>query len=258
MRQPSMQTPAGSTPRVIPQPPTPPGSGPVTVPGNGAMPLEVLQAQAIDLARQLAGYSAQRVVVDRQLRRGNFDAQARSQVVLERANLDVQIAQADAELANVRAQIAAHQGVPVDRVSQGGSIVPSEFAFPKQRSVEREMVIGMSFVLLMAIAVPMSIAYARRVWRGKPQPIAPRLDEIAPRLDRLEHAVDAIAIEIERISEGQRFVTRILAERPAAPRQADALDSAGDKSIRALGAGAVEPLGVAERQAARSSRITPN
>lgn len=33
------------------------------------------------------------------------------------------------------------------------------------------------------------------------------------RLERLENAVDAIAIEMERVSEGQRFVTRLLSER---------------------------------------------
>lgn len=31
--------------------------------------------------------------------------------------------------------------------------------------------------------------------------------------DRLEQAVEAMAVEIERVSEGQRFVTRLLAER---------------------------------------------
>jgi hypothetical protein len=31
-------------------------------------------------------------------------------------------------------------------------------------------------------------------------------------MERLESAVDAIAVEIERISEGQRFVTRLLTE----------------------------------------------
>jgi hypothetical protein len=31
--------------------------------------------------------------------------------------------------------------------------------------------------------------------------------------ERLEQAVEAIAIEVERISEGQRFTTRLLAER---------------------------------------------
>jgi len=33
------------------------------------------------------------------------------------------------------------------------------------------------------------------------------------RLARIEHAVDAIAVEVERISEGQRFTTKLLSER---------------------------------------------
>jgi hypothetical protein len=38
------------------------------------------------------------------------------------------------------------------------------------------------------------------------------LTETAQRLERLESAVDTIAVEIERISEGQRFVTKLLSE----------------------------------------------
>jgi hypothetical protein len=44
-----------------------------------------------------------------------------------------------------------------------------------------------------------------------------RLDEIAERMNRIETAVDATAIEVERISEGQRFTTRLLADRAGAP-----------------------------------------
>ncbi len=33
------------------------------------------------------------------------------------------------------------------------------------------------------------------------------------RLQRLEHAVEAIAVEVERLGEGQRFVTKILTEK---------------------------------------------
>lgn len=36
---------------------------------------------------------------------------------------------------------------------------------------------------------------------------------IEARLERLEHAIDTIAIEIERLGEGQRFTTKLLAER---------------------------------------------
>lgn len=38
------------------------------------------------------------------------------------------------------------------------------------------------------------------------------------RMTRLEQAVEAIALEVERISEGQRFTTKLLSERAAAER----------------------------------------
>jgi hypothetical protein len=43
----------------------------------------------------------------------------------------------------------------------------------------------------------------------------PKQDRIASdaRLERLEQAVESIAIEIERVSEGQRFVTKLMSEK---------------------------------------------
>jgi hypothetical protein len=38
------------------------------------------------------------------------------------------------------------------------------------------------------------------------------------RMARLEQAVESIALEVERISEGQRFTTKLLAERGSADR----------------------------------------
>ena len=62
-------------------------------------------------------------------------------------------------------------------------------------------------VILASVAALVGIGLtARVVWmkgsRVKPG-AGPRIDD--GRLDRLEAAVDAIAIEVERISEGQRF-----------------------------------------------------
>jgi hypothetical protein len=37
-------------------------------------------------------------------------------------------------------------------------------------------------------------------------------------MERLEHAIEAVAIEVERISEGQRYATKLLSERAAAAR----------------------------------------
>ena len=41
----------------------------------------------------------------------------------------------------------------------------------------------------------------------------PALEEIAQRLGRMEQALDATAVEVERISEAQRFTTKLLVER---------------------------------------------
>jgi len=45
-----------------------------------------------------------------------------------------------------------------------------------------------------------------------------RMNEIAERMERLDNAVDTISVEVERISENQRFTTKLLSERaqPAA------------------------------------------
>lgn len=42
------------------------------------------------------------------------------------------------------------------------------------------------------------------------------------RFERLEHAMDAVALEMERMSEGQRFVAKLLAERPPQDHEAAA------------------------------------
>ena len=44
-----------------------------------------------------------------------------------------------------------------------------------------------------------------------------RLEVITNRLERLDNAVDTISVEVERISENQRFTTKLLSERAPAP-----------------------------------------
>ena len=65
-----------------------------------------------------------------------------------------------------------------------------------------------------AIGLPVAKAYARRLDRGPSEPSIP--PELQSRLERMEQALDSIAIEVERISEGQRFTTKLLAERSKA------------------------------------------
>ena len=45
------------------------------------------------------------------------------------------------------------------------------------------------------------------------------LESSDQRLARVEQAVEAVAVEIERISEGQRYVTKLLSERGQPPAE---------------------------------------
>lgn len=74
------------------------------------------------------------------------------------------------------------------------------------------MVIGMPSLVVI---VWMSLRHRQKMARhdGLPLPVA---EAIEARLERLENAVESIAVEVERVGEGQRFTTRLLAERGAA------------------------------------------
>ena len=69
-------------------------------------------------------------------------------------------------------------------------------------------------VLLTLVVSRVRRRFARR--RGGAAATATVVAE-DPRIDRLTQAVDAIAEEVERIGEGQRFVTQLLATRAEAP-----------------------------------------
>ncbi len=70
---------------------------------------------------------------------------------------------------------------------------------------------GMAMIVLLALGIPFVRALARRWERDALQPRVP--PEVNARLERIEQAVEAVAIEVERISEGQRFTTKLLSER---------------------------------------------
>jgi hypothetical protein len=72
------------------------------------------------------------------------------------------------------------------------------------------------------IGLPIARAYARRIERRDAAPKIP--SDVTARLERMEEAIDSIAIEVERISEGQRFTTKLLSERSTSP---DALPAPG-------------------------------
>ncbi len=86
----------------------------------------------------------------------------------------------------------------------------------------QDILVPISLFICIAVTMigfPIARAYARKVDRGTDRPSVP--PDVAARLERMEQAIDSIAVEVERISEGQRFTTKLLAERgsaaPASP-----------------------------------------
>ena len=78
------------------------------------------------------------------------------------------------------------------------------------------------------VLCPLALAIARLVWLRATKRSAPQAQlsgESAQRLERLEQGMEAIAIEIERVAEGQRFVTRILSESRSPERIGVSVDS---------------------------------
>jgi hypothetical protein len=75
--------------------------------------------------------------------------------------------------------------------------------------------VAISFFVVVAaviIGLPIMRAIARRIERGAPQPTA-LSPEVRNQLQQISSSVDAIAIEVERISEAQRFQSKLLAEK---------------------------------------------
>jgi hypothetical protein len=79
--------------------------------------------------------------------------------------------------------------------------------------------ISIAFFVTMAliiIGLPLARAFARRMDRRAVSTQIP--NAVSAQLTQLNQAVDAIALEVERISEGQRFTTRLLSEQRDAAR----------------------------------------
>jgi N-dimethylarginine dimethylaminohydrolase len=116
-----------------------------------------------------------------------------------------------------------------DPKAQGGPVivVPPVPPMPGQTVIQRfpdEQIppqaenIAIAFFIMMAaiiIGLPIMRAIGRRIERGAPPPAVPK--EVQEQLQHLAQSVDAIAIEVERISEGQRFTTKMLSERVREP-----------------------------------------
>jgi hypothetical protein len=76
-----------------------------------------------------------------------------------------------------------------------------------------EVAVPIGFFVTVAFCV-VGVSMARAIGRHAD---VRRMDrgssDLPARMERMEQAIDAIAVEVERVSEAQRFTTRLLSER---------------------------------------------
>jgi hypothetical protein len=75
----------------------------------------------------------------------------------------------------------------------------------------------LGLILTAVILFPFSVAYALRMLKRGTNRVTTIAGDLADRLTRMEATIDATALEVERIGEGQRYVTRLLTQSEASP-----------------------------------------
>jgi hypothetical protein len=173
-----------------------------------AREFSVLKAQREELSDQLKSVDGRRSKLLTQLKRTE-DPTAIKGLEDRLSILDRRQLQLESDLAQTGQQLSS---VPAGLLASVGSP-------PLLAGLGSGQVVAISIVSIIFVLGPLAVGFARMLFKRATLPGLPpqALTETAQRLERLEGAVDSIAIEIERISEGQRFVTRLLSEGQHAP-----------------------------------------
>ncbi len=223
--QEQLPTPAIAPPALpAPQAPGTPGSPRIEFPGqtSAAAVYEALKAQRTELRNQLESLEDKRRELSQRLEEPTLNATDRKGIEQRVTEVDQRISAIDKQIGESEARIASAAAVP-------GAVVKEP---PVQREGPPEEVFVLGGMFIVIVLLPLSIAMARRIWRRGVATITSLPAELMERLTRLEQGVDAIAVEVERIGEGQRYMARL----------------AADDGLRALGAGAAEPVEVKARE----------
>jgi len=207
-----------------------PGTAPVIAQGARSAPsasaiYEGFRAQRRELSNQLDELQSTRASITSQLEELPSGAPERKALETRLTDVDQRISTADGMLAANATQIAQAAAIP-------GAIVEAPRAIRHGPS-DGDYFLGTLFILV--VLLPLSIALAKRILRKGSATVAAFPREIAERLQRMEQAIEATSVEVERIGEGQRFLTRLFTE---------------GEGARALGAGAMQSV---ERKAPAKS-----
>lgn len=170
-----------------------------------AKDLAALRERRDLLSNQLTSATNRRASVVRDLQKSP-DGVARTGLEDRIKVLDQRIAQLERDI-EINSRLIAN--APISIGAQAFSQDDPTLA-PGQLSSGQ--ITAISIVGTLAVGMPLALAIGRALMRrASNPPPAPQLLESTARLERMEQAIDTMAVEIERISEGQRFVTQLMA-----------------------------------------------
>jgi hypothetical protein len=203
---PAPQTPIAPKPTVVITDASGAGTFTISTPMS-AREIATLKARRSELSNQLESVDGRRSKLLSDLRRVSDPTAVKgledrlSLLDKRQLQLESDLAETGQALSSAPAGLAASTGVPVFAGLGSGQVV------------------AISIVSIIFVLGPLAVGFGRALWRRASRPGLPpaALTETAQRLGHLEAAVDTIAVEIERISEGQRFVTKLLSEGQKAP-----------------------------------------
>lgn len=171
--------------------------------------IQALRARREELSNQLISAAG---------RRKSLAEELKGATGADKLGLEQRIGVLDQRMVQLESDIAS-TGRQLTSAPAGLLSVASEAASPRAFDIfSPAQFTALSIVFTVFVLFPLAFSAARLMWRRAKQPVTvPAIQgEAAQRLERLEQSVEAVAIEVERISEGQRFVTRLLSATPQA------------------------------------------
>jgi hypothetical protein len=198
-----IQAKLGQTP--APPPPAAPGVTVVTPralagPPVTAQDVAALKARRSELSDQLNSAANRRHEIARQLQ--SATGANKSGLEQRMGVLDARIARLETDIAETGEQLSS---APYASVAQ-----QEDYTMSGNRLADIAVPILVVFTIF--VLCPLALAWARSIWKRGSVPRAAVDQATSQRLERMEQAMDAIAIEVERVSEGQRFITRLFSE----------------------------------------------
>jgi hypothetical protein len=177
---------------------------PLALPKTSAE-VEALQTRKQELTEELANVSARRHELSEEIRVAP-DGASRTGLEARLRLMDQRILQLETDIGTTSRQLSSAPA-EVIAIAQSDNRPPNN-----DGSFGEGLAVGMVPLLSLLAIVTLWRRYSRRRRGGIAVSKDNLIAESNQRLERLEHGMEAIAIEIERVSEGQRFVTRLLSE----------------------------------------------